>query len=110
MDNTTQKTQKIEDVIGVNGKWIDINSLSQREQEIVRRHIGDDGGISDFHLWEEFEEMLNECYPEIEIGYNVFYAGETLKAIDPLQFRMGAEEYNDSMAEDIIDEAEEVEQ
>ena len=111
MTNTTQKTADETDIRTLNGKTIDINLLSEGEQEIVRRFDGDsEGALSDYDLEEAFGEMLDECYPETEIGYSVFYAGEILKECDPIQFSIGAEEYNDAQAEDIIYEAEEVEQ
>ncbi len=111
MTNTTQKTEnetEKERYIALNGKWIDIDSLSEWDQKVIRRWLGEDGGLSDYDLEEVFEEMLNDCYPETEIGYSVFYAGEILKNCDPIQFRIGAEEYNDSRAEDIVFEAVEV--
>ena len=111
MTNTTQKTEnetEKERYIALNGKWIDIDSLSKWDQKVIRRGLGEDGGLSDYDLEEVFEEMLNDCYPETEIGYSVFYAGEILKNCDPIQFRIGAEEYNDSRAEDIVFEAVEV--
>ena len=107
--NNTKITET--DIRTLNGKTIDINLLSEREQEIVRRFDGDsEGALSDYDLQMEFEDMLTDCYPETEIGYSVFYAGEILKECDPIQFSIGAEEYNDSMAEDIIFEAVEVEE
>jgi hypothetical protein len=50
----------------------------------------------------QYDEMLDECYPVIKIGYSEFYASTVLKECDPIAYRVGAADYADSLAEDGI--------
>lgn len=45
---------------------------------------------------ERFEDMLNECYPEIEIIGLKYQAGSALKILDPVAFRCGCNDFIDS--------------
>lgn len=45
---------------------------------------------------ERFEDMLNECYPEIEIIGLKYQAGSALKVLDPVAFRCGHADFIDS--------------
>ena len=47
-----------------------------------------------------FEEILDECYPEITIGCSTFTPSQIMKELDPTAFRIGAQENVDSLAED----------
>ena len=47
-----------------------------------------------------FEEMLDECYPEITVGCCSFSPSQVLKELDPTAFRIGASENLSSLAED----------
>ena len=49
---------------------------------------------------ELFDEMMDECYPEIEIGCCTFSPSAVMKELDPTCFRIGAQENLDSLAED----------
>ncbi len=49
---------------------------------------------------EMFEELLDECYPEVKIGNSVFSPSQVLKELDPVCFNMGVTENLDSLAED----------
>ena len=49
---------------------------------------------------ELFEEILDECYPEITIGCCTFSPSDVMKELDPTCFRIGAQENLDSLTED----------
>ncbi len=46
---------------------------------------------------DEYEEFLNEIYPEVEIGELTFYPGQIIKNLDPIAFRCGLIDYEDSL-------------
>lgn len=49
---------------------------------------------------EMFEELLDECYPEVKIGEVVYNPSQVLKKVDPLYFQMGASENLQHLADD----------
>ena len=51
---------------------------------------------------EMFEELLDECYPEISIGCCTFSPSQVMKELDPICFNIGVTENLDSLAEDGI--------
>ena len=51
--------------------------------------------ISEDDLTERFQEMLDECYPEIEICGMTYNQGEAFKLLDPVAFELAASEYVD---------------
>ncbi len=49
---------------------------------------------------EMFEELLDECYPEVKISCCTFSPSQIMKELDPVSFRVGTQENLDSLAED----------
>ena len=49
---------------------------------------------------ELFEELLDECYPEITVGCCTWSAGQVMREMDPIAFRCGVSEELDSLAQD----------
>jgi hypothetical protein len=49
-----------------------------------------------------YDEMLDECYPAVKIGDSEFYASTVLKECDPIAYRVGANDYADSLSQDDI--------
>ena len=47
-----------------------------------------------------FEELLDECWPEVIIGSCTFYPSDIMKELDPTAFHVGAQENIDSLVED----------
>ena len=45
-------------------------------------------------------EMLDECYPEVKIGYLTFSPSQIVEECDPTGFRCGAVDYADSLVSD----------
>ena len=53
----------------------------------------------DLEIKESFDAMLDECYPEVKIGYSTFTASEILFNCDPVAYRIGLSEHEDYLAE-----------
>lgn len=49
---------------------------------------------------ELFEELLDECCPEVKIGCCTFSPSQVMKELDPIAFGMGVSENLDSLAQD----------
>jgi len=49
---------------------------------------------------EMFDEMLDDCHEPIKIGYGTFYASQILKECDPIAYRIGLSEFEDTLEED----------
>ena len=45
----------------------------------------------------DYEEFLNEIYPEITIGELIFYPGQIIRKLDPVAFQCGKNDYEDSL-------------
>jgi hypothetical protein len=41
-----------------------------------------------FAIKQEFDEMLDECYPTVEIGGVTFYPSQIVKDCDPIAYRV----------------------
>ncbi len=46
-----------------------------------------------------YDEMLDECYPGLNVAGYTFYASTILKKCDPIAYRVGFSEYADQLAE-----------
>jgi hypothetical protein len=44
--------------------------------------------MNDYELEKEFSEMLDECYPTVEIGGITFYPSTIVKECDPIAYRV----------------------
>ena len=51
-------------------------------------------------LEEQFDEMLDDVYEPITIGFGKYYASQILKNCDPIAYRIGLQEYADSLEEE----------
>lgn len=49
---------------------------------------------------ERYDEFLNEFCPVVEIGALKYDASEVLKAVDPIAYRIGMQEYLDFLEEE----------
>jgi hypothetical protein len=49
---------------------------------------------------EMFDQMLDECYPEISIGCSTWTPSHVLSELDPVAYRIGVSEHLSSLAED----------
>lgn len=48
---------------------------------------------------ESFIDLLNDCYPNVKIGYSTFTPAEILECCDPVAFAIGLIEHEDYLAE-----------
>lgn len=51
-------------------------------------------------LEEQFDEMLDDVYEPITIGFGKYYASQILKNCDPIAYRIGLQDYADSLEEE----------
>ena len=60
---------------------------------------------TDFELEDEqylsYDDFLDEVYPEIKIGYLVYMPSQVLKAVDPVAYEQGFQDYLDSISEGV---------
>ena len=50
---------------------------------------------------EAYDEMLDECYGQVEIGGLFYSTSLALKEVDPIAYRCGRNDYYDSLREDL---------
>ena len=48
---------------------------------------------------ESFDQMLDDSFPDVKIGYSTFTASEILFNCDPVAYRIGLSEHEDYLAE-----------
>lgn len=53
--------------------------------------------LQDYELMEQYDEMLDECYPMVKIGYVELYPSKVLQECDPIAYRVGFSDYLDSL-------------
>ena len=53
---------------------------------------------------ESYDAMLDECYPDVKIGYSTFTASEILFNCDPIMYEQGLLDYQDAMNEGMSDD------
>lgn len=53
---------------------------------------------------EAYDQMLDECYPDVKIGYSTFTASEILFNCDPVMYQEGLYDYQDSLSEGASDD------
>lgn len=57
---------------------------------------------------DDYEELLNECYGTVKIGSLEYEAGRVLREVDPIAFRVGMSDETDSIAKEIINDQESI--
>ena len=56
--------------------------------------------ITEYELIDQYKDMLNECYPVVEIAGMTFEPATVIYECDPIAFRIGLHEYADSLTQD----------
>jgi hypothetical protein len=51
----------------------------------------------EIEIKEGYDAMLDECYPDVKIGYATFTASEILFNCDPVMYNQGLLDYEDSL-------------
>jgi hypothetical protein len=54
----------------------------------------------DLEIKESFDQMLDDSYPDVKIGYSTFTASEILFNCDPIAYQIGLVEHEDYMREE----------
>ncbi len=49
---------------------------------------------------QDYDDMLDECYPEFKLGEMTFYPSDILKNCDPVAYRCGYNDYCDGELEE----------
>jgi hypothetical protein len=57
--------------------------------------------------YEEYDELLDQLYPEVKIGYSTFLVSTILKELDPIAYEVGKDDCESAFEE--MDESLEVE-
>lgn len=52
-----------------------------------------------YELYEQYDEMLDEVYGEVQIGGYSYYTSNVLKNVDPIAYEEGFNDYVDSLEE-----------
>ena len=56
---------------------------------------------------DEYEELLDEVYPDVQIGDLTFTAGRIVRELDPIAFRVGVSDYSSEYFTEYPDDDEE---
>ena len=67
------------------------------KQKIIERIKAE---LDPIDIEQRHREMLDECYPEVKIGYLTFSPSQIVEECDPTAFRCGAVDYADSLVSD----------
>lgn len=57
---------------------------------------------------EEYDDFLDECYPDVKIGNISFCASRVLKELDEVAYNCGLDDYNEEELSELEDEIEEL--
>ena len=49
--------------------------------------------------YESYDELLDQLYPEVKIGYSTFLASTILKELDPIAYEVGKDDCEDAFEE-----------
>jgi hypothetical protein len=55
---------------------------------------------SEYSARGQYNDLLDEVYPMVKIGYSEFYPSEVMRSMDPIAYEEGFTEYCDSLADD----------
>jgi hypothetical protein len=55
--------------------------------------------LTETEAYESYDEMLDECYPLVQIGSSTFLASSVLREMNPTCYEIGFSEYCDNAAE-----------
>lgn len=56
--------------------------------------------LQEWELEQQYEAMLDECYPMVRIGDMEYEPSRVLREVDPIAFRVGMFDYADALIED----------
>jgi hypothetical protein len=56
--------------------------------------------ITEQEAFTMYDDMLDDCYPEVKIGYATFRTSFILKELDPIAYDCGYDDYCSSLADE----------
>lgn len=56
--------------------------------------------VTRYEAVQMFNDMLDECYPEIEFGAVSYLPSDVLESTDPIAHRVGVNDYIDALCQD----------
>lgn len=79
--------------------WYDVKTNERYNDAEMLDSIRD--YIDEMDIYEEMDELLDECYPLIKIGNVTLTPSEVLNACAPEDYRFCAEEYREGLYEEV---------
>ena len=76
-----------------------LNIIEQVQNEIAEIEAQIEAKQSEINGFEyecsesEYDEMLDDCYPTVEVAGMTFYPSDVLKSCDPIAYRCGKSDY-----------------
>lgn len=76
-----------------------LNTIEQVQNEIAEIEAQIEAKQSEIDNFEyecsesEYDEMLDDCYPNVEVVGMTFYPSDVLKSCDPIAYRCGKSDY-----------------
>lgn len=83
-----------------------LNNIAELEEELAELKKREEE-LENNDNEEEYDDMLDSCYPDIEIMGMTYSTSKVLSEVDPIAYRCGHSDYNDSLLSDIQSEIEE---
>jgi hypothetical protein len=56
--------------------------------------------MTDYELEQLYDEILNDSYGEIKLGYLTFYPADIIKNCDPIAYRVGLSDFESTLEEE----------
>lgn len=56
--------------------------------------------LSEYDALQEYDQMLDDVYPEVTLGFSSFLPSRVLKEMDPIAYRVGFREYVNGLVDD----------
>lgn len=56
--------------------------------------------MTDYELETIYDEILNDSYGEIKLGYLTFYPADIIKNCDPIAYRVGLSDFESTLEEE----------
>ena len=56
--------------------------------------------LSEYDALQDYNQMLDDVYPEVTLGFSSFLPSRVLKEMDPIAYRVGFREYVNGLVDD----------
>lgn len=84
----------------------------KKEFEKFEDNLGNIEDLEDGNTdyYEEYDDMLDDCYNDFEVGSMSYSPSKTFKAVDEIAYNVGYDDYVDGKIGDLENECEEIEE